>query len=99
VEDIRDPACEQEPESGSKPEPASEPESIVSTQTRLKLAHIDIMASRQTFEFECNKGDRVKEPVLSISTRAIPTPAAVTAFTARVTSCCRNVEGARAMVA
>src|SRR5262249_38038741 len=35
-------------------------------------------------------------PVLSISTRAICTPAAVTALTARVTSCCRNVEGARA---
>src|SRR5215475_11233949 len=35
-------------------------------------------------------------PVLSISTRAICTPAAVTALTALVTSCCRNVEGARA---
>src|ERR1700730_4117519 len=38
-------------------------------------------------------------PVLSISTRAICTPAAVTALTALVTSCCRNVEGARAMAA
>src|SRR5262249_31255776 len=36
-------------------------------------------------------------PVLSISTRAICTPAAVTALTALVTSCCRNVDGARAM--
>jgi hypothetical protein len=36
-------------------------------------------------------------PVLSISTRAICTPAAVTALTALVTSCCRNVEGGRAM--
>jgi hypothetical protein len=35
-------------------------------------------------------------PVLSISMRAICTPAAVTALTALVTSCCRNVEGARA---
>src|SRR5262245_12129477 len=34
-------------------------------------------------------------PVLSISTRAICTPAAVTALTALVTSCCRNVDGAR----
>jgi hypothetical protein len=37
-------------------------------------------------------------PDLSISMRAICTPAAVTALTALVTSCCRNVEGARAMV-
>src|SRR5215831_2664312 len=37
-------------------------------------------------------------PALSISTRAICTPAAATALTALVTSCCRNVEGARAMV-
>src|SRR5262249_22987453 len=37
-------------------------------------------------------------PSLSISTRAICTPAAATALTALVTSCCRNVEGARAMV-
>src|SRR6516165_1103973 len=37
-------------------------------------------------------------PVLSISIRAICTPAAMTALTALVTSCCRNVEGARAMV-
>src|SRR5262249_36800217 len=37
-------------------------------------------------------------PVLSISIRAICTPAAVTALTALVTSCCRNVEGARAMM-
>src|SRR6516165_3133773 len=37
-------------------------------------------------------------PVLSISTRAICTPAAVTALTALVTSCCRNVEGARGIV-
>src|SRR5262249_16096627 len=36
-------------------------------------------------------------PVLSISTRAMCTPAAVTALTALVTSCCRNVAGARAM--
>ena len=36
-------------------------------------------------------------PVLSISMRAICTPAAVTALTALVTSCCRNVDGARAM--
>src|SRR5262249_31656593 len=36
-------------------------------------------------------------PALSISIRAICTPAAVTALTALVTSCCRNVEGARAM--
>src|SRR5215831_11635931 len=36
-------------------------------------------------------------PALSISIRAICTPAAVTAFTALVTSCCRNVEGARAI--
>src|SRR5215467_15697909 len=36
-------------------------------------------------------------PVLSISTRAICTPAALTALTALVTSCCRNVDGARAM--
>src|SRR5262245_61728641 len=36
-------------------------------------------------------------PALSISTRAICTPAAVTALTALVTSCCRNVHGARAM--
>src|SRR5262249_40113825 len=36
-------------------------------------------------------------PALSISTRAICTPAAATALTALVTSCCRNVEGARAM--
>src|SRR6266540_4444621 len=36
-------------------------------------------------------------PALSTSTRAIPTPAAATARIARVTSCCRNVEGARAM--
>src|SRR5262245_29606517 len=34
-------------------------------------------------------------PALSTSTRAIPTPAAATALTALVTSCCRNVEGAR----
>ena len=34
-------------------------------------------------------------PDLSISIRAICTPAAVTALTALVTSCCRNVEGAR----
>ena len=38
-------------------------------------------------------------PSLAISTRAMSTPAAVTALTALVTSCCRNVEGARAMVA
>src|SRR5262249_896455 len=37
-------------------------------------------------------------PVLSISTRAICTPAAATALTALVTSCCRNVDGARAIV-
>src|SRR6516165_4539105 len=37
-------------------------------------------------------------PVLSISTRAMCTPAAVTALTALVTSCCRNVEGARAIL-
>src|SRR5262249_29726583 len=36
-------------------------------------------------------------PDLSISIRAICTPAAVTALTALVTSCCRNVDGARAM--
>jgi hypothetical protein len=36
-------------------------------------------------------------PLGSISTRAIPTPAATTALTALVTSACRNVEGARAM--
>src|SRR4051812_24967190 len=36
-------------------------------------------------------------PVLSISTRAICTPAAATALTALVTSSCRNVEGARAI--
>src|SRR5262249_21120016 len=36
-------------------------------------------------------------PVLSISIRAICTPAALTALTALVTSCCRNVDGARAM--
>src|SRR5262249_31864541 len=36
-------------------------------------------------------------PVLSISIRAICTPAALTALTALVTSCCRNVEGARDM--
>src|SRR5215471_343471 len=35
-------------------------------------------------------------PALSISIRAMCTPAAVTALTALVTSCCRNVEGARA---
>ena len=34
---------------------------------------------------------------MSISTRAMCTPAAVTALTALVTSCCRNVDGARAM--
>ena len=32
-------------------------------------------------------------PSLAISIRAICTPAAVTALTALVTSCCRNVEG------
>src|SRR5215831_21420567 len=37
-------------------------------------------------------------PVLSISTRAMCTPAAVTALTALVTSCCRKVEGARAIL-
>src|SRR5262245_33512166 len=37
-------------------------------------------------------------PVLSISTRAMCTPAAVTALTALVTSCCRNVDGARDIV-
>src|SRR5215472_18704960 len=37
-------------------------------------------------------------PALSISMRAICTPAAVTALTALVTSCCRNVDGVRAMV-
>src|SRR5262249_17768512 len=37
-------------------------------------------------------------PDLSISMRAICTPAAVTALSARVTSCCRNVEGARAIL-
>src|SRR5262245_31633765 len=36
-------------------------------------------------------------PDFSISTRAICTPAAVTALTALVTSCCRNVDGARAI--
>src|SRR5262245_20160677 len=36
-------------------------------------------------------------PVLSISTRAICTPAALTALTALVTSCCLKVDGARAM--
>src|SRR5262249_60184222 len=36
-------------------------------------------------------------PVLSISIRAICTPAAATALTALVTSCCRNVDGARVM--
>src|SRR5262245_51673722 len=36
-------------------------------------------------------------PDLSISIRAICTPAAVTALTALVTSCCRNVDGAQAM--
>src|SRR5207245_324460 len=36
-------------------------------------------------------------PALSTSTRAIPTPAAATARMIRVTSCCRNVEGARAI--
>src|SRR5262249_61282497 len=36
-------------------------------------------------------------PDLSISMRAICTPAAVTALTALVTSCCRNVDGARVM--
>src|SRR5713101_8262670 len=36
-------------------------------------------------------------PALSISTRAICTPAAAAARMARVTSCCRNVEGARAI--
>src|SRR5262249_52743072 len=36
-------------------------------------------------------------PVLSISIRAICTPAAVTALTALVTSSCRNVDGARPM--
>src|SRR5262245_30723618 len=36
-------------------------------------------------------------PVLSISIRAICTPAALTALTALVTSCCRNVDGARAI--
>src|SRR5262245_42537670 len=36
-------------------------------------------------------------PALSISMRAICTPAAATALTALVTSCCRNVDGARAM--
>src|SRR5215472_16376319 len=36
-------------------------------------------------------------PDLSISIRAICTPAALTALTALVTSCCRNVDGARAM--
>src|SRR4030095_2919125 len=36
-------------------------------------------------------------PALSISVRAICTPAAVTALTALVRSACRNVEGARAM--
>src|SRR5262249_26058705 len=34
-------------------------------------------------------------PALSISTRAMSTPAAATALSARVTSCWRNVEGAR----
>src|SRR5262245_1672434 len=38
-------------------------------------------------------------PVLSISTRAICTPAAATALTALVTSCCRKADGARAMTA
>src|SRR5262245_16730209 len=38
-------------------------------------------------------------PVLSISMRAICTPAAVTALTALVTSCCRNVDGARPILA
>src|SRR5262245_14706194 len=37
-------------------------------------------------------------PALSISMRAICTPAAVTALTALVTSCCRNVDGARALL-
>src|SRR5215831_2413886 len=37
-------------------------------------------------------------PALSISMRAICTPAAATALTARVTSCCRNVEGPRAIL-
>src|SRR5215813_4114722 len=37
-------------------------------------------------------------PDLSISIRAICTPAAVTALTALVTSCCRNVEGPRAIL-
>src|SRR2546430_9118605 len=36
-------------------------------------------------------------PALSTSTREIPTPAAATARMIRVTSCCRNVEGARAI--
>src|SRR5262245_23262667 len=36
-------------------------------------------------------------PALSISIRAISTPAAVTAFSALVTSCCRNVDDARAI--
>src|SRR5262249_62220918 len=38
-------------------------------------------------------------PDLSISIRAICTPAAVTALTALVTSCCRNAEGARTTMA
>src|SRR5262249_29453442 len=37
-------------------------------------------------------------PFLSTSIRAISTPAAIAARMARVTSCCRNVDGARAMV-
>src|SRR6516162_4541930 len=36
-------------------------------------------------------------PSLATSIRAISTPAAIAARMARVTSCCRNVEGARAM--
>src|SRR5262245_4343329 len=37
-------------------------------------------------------------PSLATSIRAISTPAAIAARMARVTSCCRNVEGARAMM-
>src|SRR6516165_8096687 len=36
-------------------------------------------------------------PSLATSIRAISTPAAIASRMARVTSCCRNVEGARAM--
>src|SRR6476620_294022 len=38
-------------------------------------------------------------PSLAISIRPISTPAAFAALMARVTSCCRNVDGARAMTA